>query len=253
VVDNKGKRIRIETTGNGRDVSIAITVPLSEEARIANVLSIVGRATYVTRRNGLAYITNSPADVIDMRVIAGVGMVVALIIGTLLGGPLAKENDGHLALAWTRPVSRSRYALSVVAIDITAIALGWVLAAAAFFAAVVSYDANAHFAGGEYSWAIPAEVLIPIAWYALLTAVSASVRRGLAFVLGATWAVAFGVLTLSRMNSGWHVLAALNRLNPLHYLDDAGPSGAVRYAVALALLTVVYLAAAVIQWRRAEV
>ncbi len=253
VVENISKHIRVETVVNGQDVSIIISAPFSERAHIASILDITGRATYWEQRDGLEYITNNAADVIDMRVVAGVGMAVALIVATLLGGPLAKENDGHLALVWTRPISRLRYVLSAVGIDIAAIVLGEALAAFAFAVVVVFYSANTRIVGSEYSWAIPATFLIPIAWYALVTAVSASLRRGLAVVLGATWAVAFGVLILARMNTGWHTLQAFNALNPLHYLDDAGSSGALRYAIALAVLTVVYIGVAVIQWQRAEV
>ena len=252
VVENKGMHIRVETVGDGRNVSIIITAPFSERSRIAGVLNIAGRATYWTQRDGLEYITNNAADVIDMLLIVAVGMVVALIVATLLGGPLAKENDGHLALVWTRPISRLRYALSVVALDIATIVLGGALGAAAFAVVVVIYSANTRIVGTEYSWALPADFLIPIAWYALLAAVSASLRRGLAVVLGVTWAVAFGILMLARMNQDWHAVQAINTLNPLHYLDDAGPGGAVWYAIVLTALTIIYVGTAVIQWRRLE-
>ncbi|HEV2643521.1 MAG TPA: hypothetical protein VGT98_12475, partial [Candidatus Elarobacter sp.] len=45
---------------------------------------------------------------------------MGFFVATLLAGPLAKENNGHLELAWTKPVSRERYALSAVLVDVTA-------------------------------------------------------------------------------------------------------------------------------------
>src|SRR2546430_11375674 len=46
---------------------------------------------------------------IPLAVLFAIAEVFALITATMLGGALAKENDGHLEMAWTKPVTRDRF------------------------------------------------------------------------------------------------------------------------------------------------
>ena len=51
---------------------------------------------------------------IPVGVLFAIAEGFALITATMLGGALAKENDGHLEIAWTKPVSRERLALASI-------------------------------------------------------------------------------------------------------------------------------------------
>lgn len=197
-------------------------------------------------------------------------VLTGLILATILAGTLAREND-HLELAWTKPVSRERYALMAITIDMGAIVAGFLLTL------VVATACIALFTAPVYAWShaslatIGFALLGPIAWYAMLTAASASLKRGLGAVIGISWPVAIVVTSLATGPVGTsaiaHVLYAtfhfLNYFNPVGYLShlsahvsDPGDifvaSSPVTGLLMLLLLTIVYVAAAVVQWRRVE-
>jgi len=100
----------------------------------------------------------------------------------------------------------------------------------------------------------------------LLTAASASLRRGLGAVVGVAWPVAIFLPSVARVHTTspvasaiLSVFRALNYLNPIGYMRNLFLTGATMPTMAdgfailmLALLTAVYVALAVAQWQRVE-
>jgi ABC-type transport system involved in multi-copper enzyme maturation permease subunit len=207
----------------------------------------------------------SPFDIGSLFAMA---IPVGLLAATLLGGPLSKENNGHLEFAWTKPVSRARYALSAMLVDLATIAVAEVATVLALLLASLFWDVPKV----SFDALAPAHVafalLAPAAWYACLTALSASLKRGPGAVLGIGWVVAVVCPTIALATQGTPtavgraVYAFFNTISyadPITYLwfrndwSGSDPARAVTSALlSLAALTVVYLALAVVQWRRVE-
>lgn len=195
------------------------------------------------------------------------GAVVALIVATVLGAPFARENDGHLEVALTKPTDRTALALMTIGADVTgivgALAIGTVFAVVLhtiFYPPWITF----HFIDAI---SIAMGVAGPLSWYAMLAAATASVRRGYGAILGIAWPVAAVVAALSLVDASDNPLAALihsvfwtlSRIDPLVYLHfehgDAQPalnSPWLPRLAMLAILAVGYGAIAVAQWRRVE-
>lgn len=192
--------------------------------------------------------------------------IVGLIVATVLGVAFARENNGHLEFAMLRPVSRERFALGVIGVDIVGILLCEALAIVAlvigqsFFGPLVPSFHNVTLA------LIAAVVMLPIAWYALLNAASASLKRGSGAVMGFAWPVAAIIVVLGSISLGDSLLGQLIHtvfhtlayLIPLNYgeMHVNGSSVAdapfAKNALAATILFVVYGALAIVQWRRVE-
>jgi hypothetical protein len=111
---------------------------------------------------------------------------------------------------------------------------------------------------------------MPFAWYACLTAFSASVKRGPGMVIGMGWFAALIVPSLMEATARvdapfWQLVHAIFRglayLDPIVYFPSFSGRGGVHGGlfdslytslVVLVVLTVAYIAAAVLQWRRVE-
>ena len=125
------------------------------------------------------------------------GGVVALFVATILGAPFARENDGHLEVALTKPVDRAALALMTIGVDaagiVAALAVGTLFGIGLhtiFFPPWITFhlvDAIAIVFG----------VVAPLAWYAMLAAATSSLRRGYGAILGIAWPVAAIVAGLS--------------------------------------------------------
>ena len=199
-----------------------------------------------------------------------------VILATILGLNLAAENDGHLEVAWTKPASRERYALTLFAIDIGALVLAIVLT---FVSAIVVTDiflghqAISFFGAASHQTfsavGIPqstdvgreafdsiAYMTFPICIYAWITALSASLKRNRGAIAGMFWPVMLGltgiqVLPVPALHA---VFKAINRIDPLTLYNH--PAGVpnftfVPYGGGM-LSIVVLLALALVQWRRLE-
>ena len=110
------------------------------------------------------------------------------------------------------------------------------------------------------------------AWYGMLCAATASMRRGYGAILGFAWPVALVVALVARIDlSGSQIgqiihaiFVPLAWIDPFTYLHvktavmvNGSPAGSAAAnfgfdIMMLAILTVVYLALAVLQWRRVE-
>jgi hypothetical protein len=191
---------------------------------------------------------------------------MGLLVATLLAGVLSKENNGHLELVWTKPVSREAYALTAVLVDVATLVAAQIATAVAFVI-VGSFWGRPTITAGPLSAGLIAFALLgPIAWYACLTCFSASLKRGPGVVLGIGWVL--GVVCPQIASSTQDATAPVGRvvhaifgsleyIDPLAYattwftLFDLDRSRLLGLA-ALAALTLVYLGLAGLQWRRVE-
>src|ERR1700678_1684321 len=73
--------------------------------------------------------TNRP---VPFGIYLGIAAVIALIIATVLGAPFARENDGHLEIAFLKPVPRTHNALLLILADCLGILIVEVMAIVAF-------------------------------------------------------------------------------------------------------------------------
>ncbi|HEY9180739.1 MAG TPA: hypothetical protein VIO32_08455 [Candidatus Baltobacteraceae bacterium] len=194
---------------------------------------------------------------------------MGLIVASLLGGLLAKENDGHLELAWTKPVSRERYATAGIVVDAVAIVATQLLTIAVTLVATLMFFVPRFTWPGDGAWYIAFAVAAPIAWYALITAASASLKRGPGAVVGLGWVVALlipGVAVPLKAVANDNYIAAwfyaifhaLSYIDPIAYLSFSGASKSsyplpLEASVgAMCALIGIYSVLAIAQWRRVE-
>ncbi len=210
--------------------------------------------------------TNGAVPMIYYMAIAD---VVALVVATILAAPLAREIDGHLEIALTKPISRVRYALGVIGVDVVGILAASFLTVAAFYLCQLLFESPRLDFSGLNARAIAMGVALPMAWYAMLSAATTWLNRAYGAVQGFAWPVAIfiGILASIEPNNAvalfvHDVAWVISRLDPLSYVSMAEPSanGAIAYAdsnFALrisieVLLFVVYGALAVWRWQRVE-
>ncbi|MBC5824721.1 MAG: hypothetical protein GIW99_02580 [Candidatus Eremiobacteraeota bacterium] len=208
---------------------------------------------------------------IPISVLILVAGYCAAIIASMLGTSLNRENGGHLELAWTKPISRSRYAAGIALVDILAIIIAMAAALLAIVAVLATFGLATFISADG---ALAATLLgfgVALSWYAVSQAASASLRSKGRAVSGFAWPVAFALIALSfaPLQTMLHeVVLALNFLNPLAYLstvavttNDHGTSAASGGVLPLTLsariigvylLAAVGLIAALAQWRRLE-
>ncbi len=206
---------------------------------------------------------------VPMMYYMAIADVVALIVATILAAPLAREIDGHLEIALTRPCSRVRFALGVLVADVAGIVAASVLTIVAFYACQLLFESARLDFSGINARAIAMGVAMPLAWYAMLCAATTWLNRSYGAVLGFAWPVAIlvGVLTLVHPSNVValfvHDIAwVLSRLDPLSYVSFASPNdnGTFEYAssdfglrfLVEIMFFVVYGALAIIKWQRVE-
>jgi hypothetical protein len=214
--------------------------------------------------------TDAPVPFAYYLAMAG---LVGLIVATIFGATFARENDGHLEIALLKPVSRVRYAFGVIGADVACIILAEAMTIVALAIGQAMFEVpHFDFSGANATFVLVA-LLHPFAWYALLNAATASLKRGAGAIVGFSWPVALAIVIFSHVNLGnsvtgetFHAIFwTLSRVIPASYAsvefghDDsvstglaAGPwADSAQYAM-LAALALVYGALAVVQWRRVE-
>jgi hypothetical protein len=190
------------------------------------------------------------------------GAMLALIVATILGAPFARENDGHLEVALTKPVARTGLALQIIGVDMVGIVATFGLGIVAGIALhTVFYPPWITLHIGDVM-ALGIGLLAPLSWYAMLAAATASLKRGFGAILGIAWPVALIVAALSFLESNNVVFAlvhdsfwVLSRIDPLVYMNIEpvanGPAWLSQVTM-LAVLALGYCVLAVAQWGRVE-
>jgi hypothetical protein len=206
---------------------------------------------------------SSPTTFVEL--LGAASLLVGGIMATVLGNSLARENDGHLEVAWTKPVSRTTYATAVMLVDGVGLLLSVVLGFFALVLILIDVRSPIIFSVPPSSLMdIARFMLFPLAWYALIVALSARLRGG-GVVQGLVWPIWLGLtaIAVAPLPPVWHALATIiSLLNPLTYLQYHQNDFSLMTStiMAPALLSDIALAVFVIggwmlataQWRRME-
>ena len=263
VVDDRGyqgKRIQIVEIGKHHTERFSHTVAMGD----LNIQTEPSGNETVTTID-----TGKPEDFVYYFVIA---TVIGLIIATVLGAPFARENEGHLEIALTKPIAREPLAIATIGADLVGILATWAMTLVFLVVGHMVFEMP-HYVFGPYDgYALGIGLIGCAAWYGMLCAATASMRRGYGAILGFAWPVALVVALVAKINlSGSQIgqiihaiFVPLAWIDPFTYLHvktavmvNGSPAGSAAAnfgfdIMMLAILTVVYLALAVLQWRRVE-
>ncbi|HLY00934.1 MAG TPA: hypothetical protein VKR56_00405 [Candidatus Cybelea sp.] len=213
--------------------------------------------------------TNKPED---FAYVAAIATFIALIVATILGAPFARQNDGHLEIALTNPAPRTTLGFGAMLADVAGIVAAWLMTVAMLFFAHVAHNAPNYTYGPRDTEVIVLGFAGVLAWYAMLCAATASLRRAYGIVLGISWPVALLVAWLAKADLGDAPMAQLLRwgatplswVDPFSYLHfgpaftvNGRPAGSLAVSLqnelpALLILALIYVTLAIIQWRRVE-
>ena len=237
---------------------------------VALVRISLGAHGFVTVDTGSHVNFDMGPDDILFDVALNIALVVGFVFATILAGPLARENAQHLEIAWTKPVSRTRYALEAVLANLCSIWVVQILTTIAVMA-MASFFIGTHFEVGAHTAQTAALAFFgPIAWYAMYLAATSSLKRGLGAVQGLAWPAAFLLpgLSVIGMFPGsplalrviHDTFTALNFLNPMHYVNIVSSREAMLVSeqsfdvriTMLIVLAIVYGAVGILQWNRVE-
>jgi hypothetical protein len=189
--------------------------------------------------------------------------IVTSIFASVIGASIAAENDGHLPVAWTKPVSRVTYATATIATDLLAIAFVYALTCLVVFIYFAAIGVLGEITIPQDTWAQLVRFFIaPAAFYGLLQALTSTLVRQAGMVLGFTWV---GLITLATLAQAplvqpYHaIVATLDLANPLIYvafdIDNNGDLIATAFATATAALVAIAAlggSLAVYRWQRSE-
>lgn len=208
----------------------------------------------------------------DLAYYAAIATFVALIVATLLGAPFARENDGHLEVALTKPIAREKLALATIGVDLTGIAAAWVMTVVFLIVGHAVFEAPHFKIGPSDGTVIVLGLVGNVAWYAMLVAATTWMKRGYGVILGVAWPAALAVALLAKVDlhvsqigqAIHYVVTPLSWIDPFSYLHF-GPAYTVNGQAAgslavipgrelpmLAILALVYGAIAILAWRRVE-
>jgi len=198
----------------------------------------------------------------DFVAIIAAGMAYALaFLASALGLTFAAENEGHLEFAWTRPVTRERYALGIVGVDIAGMLVAFVLSIVIVILGILACGGIELFAKSQFSARQLGESLLvlgfPVLMYAWIAALSASLRRGRAFTILIWPAMSILAVFASQTPAGSPfkpVLVWLNSyINPITIFAESEHHALTipwtMYGLAFAA---VLLGTMIVQWRRLE-
>lgn len=266
--DNPGERTHVVIDDYGyAGKHIVVTEP-SSRAHQENDHVNVGSIHVVESHHGALTTTvidtNGATPMIYYMAVAD---LMALIVGMVLAAPFAREIEGHLEVALTKPVSRARYALGVIGADCVAILVSSFLTIVALYLCQLLFESGRLDFSGVNARAIAIGVITPLAWYALLCALTTWFHRSYIAVLVAALPVALvigGLTLLEPSNAVTLVIRdiawGLSRLNPWTYVqlhnvgmanDTGAPSFGWRMLIQVTFF-VVYSALATWRWQRVE-
>lgn len=197
----------------------------------------------------------------------------AAICATVLACALSQINDGHVAVAWTLPVSRTAAALTTFAVGALGVLGAFAMMLVAMFVTMATFRVlPAVGATPDSGLQLVRFLLFPFAIYGLSTAISASLARLGSALAGWSWLfyLVSGVWAGLNLPQPWHaIFVAINYVDPFRYASysTGTPSGAVGVmsmpgvpasielgvdVAALAALAICGYLAGVLQWNRVE-
>ena len=203
------------------------------------------------------------SDRIPLDALFVIAAFIVSIFTSILGLSLSAENDGHLELAWTKPITRARYAWTAIAVDIAAALALMAITVLIEIAALALFGVAGRLAAD-------AATLLSILWcvayvlavYGVVMATTASLRRASGGALALLWPTMLilpGLTHIDWLNIGTFA-RIVNTINPVAYYYSTTSQGShtllpigMAYSLpALAVITAVGLLASVLQWRRLE-
>lgn len=197
-------------------------------------------------------------------ILATLAGLIAAIFATVIGASLSRENDGHLELVWTKPSSREQSAVAMFAVDAAGILASFALCALLIHACIALFVGWPVLTFGPNSGVTFAiALLFPLAWYALTQGLSASLGRSGRMICGIIWVPALLIPSLLFIDNPLvrGVLRTVDTLNPVAYfgVHTGGeysptllPHTPLVNLTALAAITILAIAASLVQWRRLE-
>jgi len=248
-------------------IQITRTGRFGDESGMQNIGGF-GVNVSMTQSGGVEKTTVQTNRPIPFAIYLGIASVIGLVVATVLGAPFARENDGHLEFAFLKPVARTQNALGAIGADCAGILASMVITIVAFAIMHLFFEVPHFDFSGINTTVIPLAIVLPLSWYALLNASTASLKRGAGVILGLAWPAAFVSGTLAKLNLGTSMVGqtfhaifwGISRIFPLTYVSfeghdsDIGALGPKLLASSaiLAGLFLVYGALAIVQWRRVE-
>lgn len=204
---------------------------------------------------GISYLELAPA----------VAALFASFVAVNLGSVLARENDGHLEVVWSKPVSRVQYALRLFAVDARALTAIYCMILVSVLLIGATLGANLALST-PFVYPIAISLLLPLAFYAIALAASASLRQHGESAAALVWPVAvvlqvFNGLQLPSILHG--ITWVVNLVNPFVYFGKLTVNGIVLFTspfgppitsvVALLALIVLATYSALVQWQHLEI
>jgi hypothetical protein len=273
IVDNPARQIHIVIDDyRSGERHIVVTQPTRANARESGEHVDIGSVDVREVKHGSMTTTTIDIDhFVPMLLYMTFADVAALIVATVLAAPFAREMDGHLEVALTKPIARARYAIGTIGADAAGIVAALVATLIAVYVCTLFFGVPKIDFSGANARSVPMGIAMALAWYALLCAATTWIGRGYAAVLGFAWPVTLLVNGLAKLQAD-NPLATFVRdiawliaqLNPLWHAWWAGfsdqdmsaastqdPTFGLRLAIEV-LLFVVYGALAVMRWQRVE-
>jgi len=276
VVNDPVKRVHAVATIHGYHWHIDLVQPAHGAPNTERVNAGAFSMSDVTRKNGTEHVVIDSSGIppLPLGLLFLTSILPGFIMASRLGGVLAKENDGHLEIAWTKPVSRERYAAAAFAVDIATIVATQFVWLIMVMLILLAYFVSGFYLESGIGVHVGLALLGPIAWYAALNGWSASLKRGPGMVVGLGWlfaiivpAIASGTASLVHPLAGLvhAVFTGLTYLDPIAFCGISVRGSVVSASVpavgnislaascaVLAALAIFYLAASLVQWRRVE-
>lgn len=273
-IDNSKGNVHIVVDDNGyAGKHITITESSNHPGSHGPKTVVVGSLNVRSSANGQSTVTTIDTDRPEtFAIYAAFATFIALIVASALAAPFARENDGHLEIALTKPIGRTELALKTIGVDLAGLLVVWIMAVLFLLVGHTIFEQPRFLFVPNDVTMIVLGWLGVAAWYAMLCAMTASMRRSFGIVLGLWWLVSFILIGVARAQWGSSLVAQaihwiatpLAVINPLYYLHFGPPvtidgRPALSLAVspqyeipALAILALIYLSLAVLQWRRVE-
>lgn len=210
------------------------------------------------------YHAHLDADILPVPLYAAfaVGNAIATIFAFIFAG-LADENDGHLAVAWTKPASRTKVAIARFAVESAAIVvLFFIFSAAAYFVFFRIGLVHGFVLPPDWPAQLGRFIIAPVAFYGVAQAITSSLDKTAGLIRGLC---AFGFYVCIQLAAEplaqpyAAIVHAVNALLPWTYLqlgfDDAGHAtavGTIEGYIGLVIIALAGFTAAIVQWRRLE-
>jgi hypothetical protein len=153
----------------------------------------------------------------------------ATIIASIFGTFLARERE-HVPLSWTKPVSRERFALNYLAVDVIGIVAAFViLLVLGVFTIMWSLGLMQFLSIDAYTWSgLLLSAGVAFAYYGVVRAITVNVPGRAGAIAGASWVVGYILVLLGALQlpAALHdIVMAINYFNPLAYLNGVHENG----------------------------